>query len=269
MFRKSASAISNATLELFKHRSALAIMVALYALLLTCTYAFVTTREATATQVAITVALTLVAPLLFFTLQTAAATYSASRSSARLITNSVLNSWKLVVTSLPVIGISLLSIYLLNKVQGHFPAPVSSAVDPYVMGGSAEVARPIHWGSVMITSLRYLFLGVLAPLMLIHFWISASQDGLIKSCRGFLTDLARAFAARSVLIYMAGFVIFAVVPYFLLFRTTTTTRAWLEIGLFAVRLTAAFCLTLFGWVITVRSLSLAKEGRSLATAKDA
>src|SRR5438477_11984605 len=49
MFRKSASAISNATLELFKHRSALAIMVALYALLSTCTYAFVTTREATAT----------------------------------------------------------------------------------------------------------------------------------------------------------------------------------------------------------------------------
>jgi len=137
------------------------------------------------------------------------------------------------------------------------------------MADSADVARPIHWGGVMITSFRYLFFGVLAPLMLIHFWISASHDGLIKSCRGFLTDLARAFAARSLLIYMAGFVIFAVIPYFLLFRTTASSRAWLEIGLFAARLTAAFCLTLFGWIITVRSLSLAKEGRSLATAKDA
>src|SRR6266480_1046201 len=160
MFRKSASAISTATRELFKHRSTLAILVTLYALLLTCSYALVATREATAGQVVTTLALTLAAPWLFFTLQTVAATHSATRSSARLITSSVLNSWKLLVISLPVIGISLLFVYLLNKVQGHFPAPVNPAVDPYVMADSADVARPIHWGGVMITSLRYLFLGV-------------------------------------------------------------------------------------------------------------
>jgi hypothetical protein len=68
------------------------------------------------------------------------------------------------------------------------------------------------------------------------------------------THLARAFAPRSVLIYIAGFLIFGVAPYFLLFKTTSTKHAWLELSLLVARLVAVFALTLFGWAITVRAL---------------
>jgi hypothetical protein len=54
---------------------------------------------------------------------------------------------------------------------------------------------------------------------------------------------------------MAGFLIFGVAPYLLLFRVTPTKHAWLEISLLVVRLAVVFALTLFGWVITVRALS--------------
>jgi Na+/H+ antiporter NhaB len=70
------------------------------------------------------------------------------------------------------------------------------------------------------------------------------------------TLLARAFAPQSVLIYVIGFVIFAVIPYFLLFKTIPTTHAWLDISLFVARLAIVFALTLFGWVMTVKAISL-------------
>jgi hypothetical protein len=265
LIRNSASAIMHATLEFFRQWKALVITTAIYALFLIAIYAFVTTREATSAQVVLTVALTIATPLLFFTLQTATTNYATACSGRKFIMTSLLNSWKLFVVSLPVIILTTLFVYLLNKIQARYLAgAISTAVDPYIMAGSGEVSRPIQWGVVSLTSLRYLLLGVLAPLSLIHLWLGTSHDGLISSFRGFLTHLTRAFTARSVLIYITGFLIFAVVPYFLLFKTVATTRAWLELALFSARLIAVFCLTLFGWIITVRAQSLAKESASLA-----
>ena len=78
------------------------------------------------------------------------------------------------------------------------------------------------------------------------------HEGLGTAIKRIAGLLARAFAPRSVLIYVVGFLVFAVVPYYLLFRTTQTSHAWLELFLLVVRLIAVFALTLFGWVITVK-----------------
>jgi hypothetical protein len=63
-----------------------------------------------------------------------------------------------------------------------------------------------------------------------------------------------AFKGESVLIYIAGFIVFAVLPYFLAFRVLKVDRAWIELGLLAAKLVFVFMLSLFGWVITMGAL---------------
>jgi hypothetical protein len=58
---------------------------------------------------------------------------------------------------------------------------------------------------------------------------------------------------------MSGFVVFAVIPYLLLFKTTTTKHAWLEVALFVGRLGLVFGLTLFGWVVTMAALAVSRQ----------
>jgi hypothetical protein len=80
------------------------------------------------------------------------------------------------------------------------------------------------------------------------------RDGLGSAIRRIVALLSRAFGPQSVLIYIVGFLIFAVVPYFLLFKTTQTRHAWIELFLLIARLAIVFAMTLFGWTITVRAL---------------
>ena len=107
----------------------------------------------------------------------------------------------------------------------------------------------------MLSSVRYLIFGLVLPLAAIHLWLATVREGLGAAIRKLNRHLSRAFAPQSVLIYMAGFLIFGVAPYLLLFRATPTKHAWLEVSLLVVRLAVVFALTLFGWVITVRALS--------------
>jgi len=261
MFRESASAIFDAARRLFTNWQALALMSVIYALLLTTLYVFVTTKEATTIQVVVTVALAFATPILFFVLQTASINFAKAGTGRRFMLSMIANCWKLFVVSLPVIAAIVLAVYLLNKVQTHLPGGLaSSSPHPNAIAASAQATKAsTHWAGVALTSLRYLLLGLLGPLALMHLWISASEHGLIGTFRRVSTHLARAYAARSVLIYMTGFVIFAVAPYFILFETTTKTGAWREIALLSIRLIAVFCLTLLGWVITVGALSLAED----------
>jgi hypothetical protein len=107
-----------------------------------------------------------------------------------------------------------------------------------------------------ISCIRYLAFGLVLPLATIHLWLATVREGLWPAVRKIGTHLARAFAPQSVLIYIVGFLIFGLLPYLLLFKTTPTNKAWLEVALLVARLAAVFALTLFGWVITVWALSL-------------
>jgi len=257
MFKNSGSAIVNATRELFLHWRGLAIIAGLYLLLLAGLYLFITTKEATRTQVTVTVLLSIAAPVLFFTLQTAIAKFWSTKSSGKLVVNSLLNSWKLLLVSLPVIAISVLLMFVLNKLQGRFDVPnTGSLVNLYPLQSPTPPTRTLHWGTVAITTVRYLLLGVMTPLMLIHLWISTTQDGLRKAVRTIIKQLKHTFATSSVLVYMAGLVVFGAIPYCLLIHKSSSTRPWLELGVFAMKLIFVFCLTLFGWLITVRALSI-------------
>jgi hypothetical protein len=130
-------------------------------------------------------------------------------------------------------------------------------LEPMASSRSRNPARaPINWRVAIFSSLRYLSFGLLLPLATIHLWLATVRNGLWPAIRRIGTHLSRAFAPQSVLIYILGFLVFGLLPYFLLFKTTPTSKAWLEISLLVVRLAVVFALTLFGWVITVWALSL-------------
>ena len=211
MFKESILAIVTAAQALFKSRRALVLMLVAYAGLLAAVYVFVSTREATIAQLFLTTTLVIVAPALFFVLQALSVSYATGPLSRRLIRK----CFKLIVVSVPLIAVILLSLYGLNKVHSY---------------------------TTFVTTLRYLLIGVFAPLLAIQLWIG--------------TSLRRAFAPQPVFVYALGFLIFAVAPYFLIIKTIPTERAWLELSLLLLRLSTAAVLILLGWVTTVGAISV-------------
>ena len=218
-------AIFSAARLLFKSWRAIAVMLAAYAGLLTSVYLFVSTREATIPQLILTTAVVVVAPALFFFLQAASVSYTNEPVSRSLVKKCL----RLMVVSVPVIGITVLVVYGLNKVHSY---------------------------PTLVTALRYLLIGVFAPLLAIQLWVAATGNGLRPVLRNLRKIVAKAFAPQSVLVYVCGFLIFAAAPYFLINEKISTDKAWLEFSLLMLRLSASALLILLGWVSTVGAISI-------------
>ena len=242
-------------------RSMLLIAI-VYAAFLGALYSFIAVREASVAQVIATFALAIAAPLLFFMLQgmimgSIAAGDDTSVSS--LIKRALSNLWKLLLISLPLIALAVLVAYLLAKAQAHLGTSITETateIPRRLAAGAREPARPIDWKAAMVATVRYLTFGLFLPLAAIHLWLAAAREGLGQAIKKIGSLLARAFSPRSVLAYVIGFVVFAIAPYFLIFRPTPSKHAWLELILFVARMAIVFALTLFGWVITVKTLAL-------------
>lgn len=241
---------------------------AVYAALLALLYLFVSIKEATLAQVTLTFVFAVAAPLLFFILQAMIASGSENEFAGQnrtehetagfILRRSLTSFWKLILITLPLIALAVLIAYLLAKAQNRFGVSVSDAAantSQRLAESSKPPARPINWKVALFSTIRYLCFGLVLPLAAIHLWLATVRDGLGAAIRRVATLLSRAFAPQSVLIYIAGFLIFAVAPYFLLFRTTQTKHAWLELSLLVARLIVVFALTLLGWTITVRALA--------------
>ena len=260
MLTETFHSIVTAARKVFANWRAMLLLAFVYAALLATLYFFVAVREASIAQVTLTFALAIVAPLLFFVLQSMVS--QTDETSVRLLLRRSLGSfWKLILISLPLIALAILIAYLLAKWQNHLAVSLNSGDELARSLNEAAntprgAARPINWKVATLSTVRYLAFGLILPLAAIHLWLATAHEGLGAAIRKVGTHLARAFAPQSVLTYIAGFLIFGVAPYFLLFRTTPTKHAWIELLLLIARLGIVFALTLFGWVITVRALAL-------------
>lgn len=259
MLTETFQSIAAAARTVFRNWQSMLLIAIVYASLLAVLYFFVIVREATFVQVSLTFASAIVAPLLFFVLQAMIASEADKLTAASLLKKSLTNFWKLILISLPLIAFAVLIVYLLGKAQAHFDANAREAAAalprrmiPTV--NAREAATPIDWKAAMLSTIRYLAFGLALPLIAIHLWLATVREGLGPGIIKLRQHLARAFAPQSVLIYVAGFLIFGLAPYYLLFRPTQTSHAWLELSLLVTRLVVVFALTLFGWVITVRAL---------------
>jgi len=223
-YSTSLRAIISALCSLFSNRRSSLLMLAVYAGLLGAIYLFVSTREATVSQLVLTLVTVIAAPALFFVLQAVSVSYTSGPASRGLLKHTL----KLIVVCIPVIALTLLAVYGLNKIHTH-PA--------------------------VVTTVRYLLLAVISPLLVIQLWISAGNN----SPRAVVTNLRKvvvsAFAPQSMFVYVCGFLIFALAPYFLLHKTLTVQRPWLELTLMVVRLSLSALLILLGWVTTVGALA--------------
>lgn len=229
MFLQTVKAACTAVRLLFRSRLTVLLLVGMYGALLCAGYLFVSTREATISQLAVTLGLVVVAPVLFFALQAVSVNYVSGPAANGLVRKFVYDGLRLVAVTVPVIGLAVLAFYGLGKIESH---------------------------QTVVVTIRYLLIGVVAPLLAIQLWVTASRDGLRALLRRAHKVTARAFAPQSVFIYACGALVFAIAPYFLIFHTSQIERAWLEVSLLAVRLVLSAFLILFGWVITVGTLAL-------------
>ena len=239
MYLKSASAILSAVRMLFSKWTTLALMIAVYGALLLAIYLFISTREATVSQLVLTFAVMFAAPMLFFLLQATSVNYATGSSS--LLRKALRDSVKFIAVSLPVIGLTLLAVYLVGKLQVSLTTGANTS-SPNTL--------------TTLTVIRYLLMGVVAPLVTIQLWIATSTRGLRQLTRGLRETIASAFAPQAVLVFAFGFLIFAVAPYFLLVQTIPIERAWLEISVFTARIVVSALLVLVGWVVTIGALSI-------------
>jgi hypothetical protein len=261
MVSKSVKTLFEATRRLLKNWRSTALMATVYAALLVTIYFFVSTREATVAQLITTLLLAIAAPILFFVLQTASVNYTTETAAGLLLRKSAMDFWKLVIVSLPVVFLTVVALYALGKAQAHLP--IGATVVPSELTSQTKTARSqLHWGPAGLNTVRYLLVGIIVPLLLVHFWIAANSQGLrsLMAWRSLAARLrevvVKAFAPESFLIYTAGFLVFAVIPYLTLFKTIPNKHAWVEVALLAFRLLVSVTLILVGWLATVGALSI-------------
>ena len=274
MLTETLHSIITAARKVVSNWPAMLLLALVYALFLAALYVFLAVREASVAQIVVTFALAILAPLLFFVLQSMVAVQTEGQSVGLLLRKSLSSFWKVILISLPIIALGILVAYLLGKAQAHWGVgatqPDAEIARRLATGANASrAARPIDWKVALLSTVRYLTFGLILPLTAIHLWLATVNEGLGSAVKRLGTHLARAFAPQSVLIYLAGFLVFGVAPYFLLFKTTQTKHAWLELSLLVARLAIVFALTLFGWVITVRALAQLFENRVRAPANEA
>lgn len=248
---------------------ALIILIVLYALLLVSSYFFISTREATVWQVLVTYALLFLVPAEFFLLQ--AAVLEFARNHRFEFKQIIVIAIRLFLLTIPVVIIAALVWWLMNKLQARFPAPPA----PIVFGPAPPRVQPVHWPTLLITTLRFVLFGVAFPLATIQLWIEASVcDVRASFAGGFKTifgtighALSRAFASDSVFVYGLGLILFVLGPYLFLFVPITIKGNKTDFAVFVLRLLLAFGFTLIGWVVTIVTLARANPRRETVEIK--
>jgi hypothetical protein len=229
MFTQSIKAAFAALRSLVRSWTTLTLVAVLYGGLLVAGYLFVSTREATISQLVITLAAIVVALALFFALQAVSVNYATNSGAKRLLKKTAMDFLRLVVVSVPLALLTALAFYGLSKINSQ---------------------------PVLVSAIRYLLIGVIAPLLAIQLWVAASSQGLRALLRRVHVVAASAFAPQPVFVYACGVLFFAVAPYLLIFFHVEIERTWLEISLLVVRLAVSALLILVGWVTTVGTLSI-------------
>jgi len=237
---------------------ALAIFAILYAVLLVTLYGFISIREATVLQVAVTMFFLVLIPLEFFVLQ--AAILQHSRAEKFQWGQIIRDAIKLAVVTIPIILLGYALLYLLNKWQAHYLAPTAASLP---ITPSPPKPPPLHVPTVLFATLRFLLLGLVLPLATIHLWIEVTAHDLRTSLGGGAKPVlkrignafARALAFDSVLIYALGLIVFVLIPYAILFVPISVKGTKTDFAIFIARLLLVYIFTLLGWGVTLSALA--------------
>ena len=275
--------VARAARRLFGNWRAFLTLLLLYGALIASLYLFIAVREASVWQVLATFLLAAIAPVLFFIIQTIGVRYVENDVRTRdvrtrdLLRWAVRDFWKLLVATVPVLLLAWLIAYLFSKFQVAAPVAVAEAGRAAAGAAARPTARTaaevFSWKEVILTTLRFLILGLILPLLTIHLWIAAARRGLGGAFRTIKHVMAAALAPGAVLVYAIGLLLFGLIPYFLITSNYSRGGAWTEIGLLSGRLLVASLFMLCGWIVTLGALSILSperaEDRPIAEPADA
>ena len=246
MFQDIKNALFNAERKLFAHFGTTALALLLYALLLAVAYAFINTGERTAIQVILSLlVLPLLGIILFFSLQSLGVSYTrVGVGAGYLLRRAFSDCWKLLVVSLPLILVVGLVAYGLKKLE-----------PPYI--DYKWVETEWEYRRALLTHSLRLFLTYFAlPLMAMHVWIATVREGIGATFRKYLRHLVRAFAPRSLAVYVLAWVINGLLAYLLLFGFKTQFGGpWVEMGLLGLRMALAALLVFMAWFVALGALA--------------
>ncbi len=257
------TALSMAMRSLFGNWRALATFVGLYLALLLALYWFFALRESSIPQLLLTLVLAVIAPVLFFVLQAMSVSYTTGETQPGALVKRALHGWwKLLLLSLPLLLLAWGVAALLDWGEGNVTEKMEAA-----RAAARSAKSSLAWVKMVFTILRFLLLYLALPLIAVQLWITASRASLGTAIKDAGRSLLRALSPRTLLTYLIGFVIFAVIPYFLFFTRTPAKNVWLEMSLFGARLALALLFILLGWVVTLGALaklSVFGEGESIS-----
>lgn len=245
----------------------MAVLAAVYASLLAALFFFIATKEATRWQVMWTLIFAAIIPALFFLLQAMIVNYAHGELQAlTLLRRSFRDSSRLALSSIPLVLLTILFIYLLNKphsssfVELPFPRFVQ---ETWAATQSSSIGQltSYSWPQLALSTLRLLVFAVVLPLGAIHLWGATVREGLLAALKKLPRNLAHALAPQSALVYALGLVLFGLVPYFLLFTHTPASNPWVEFAFFVARLVLVFVFTLYGWALTMSALAVKGDAK--------
>lgn len=250
MIKDVFASIGAAARKLFTNFGAVLIALLFYAALWLAGYFFVTTREATQLQVALSLlVLPLIALIVFFALQAIALSYvRIGVGAGYLLKRALKDFWKLLVISLPLLLLAWGLWELFGYLSQKFVA-------------NAKPPRP--WLELTLTVARWLIFYLTLPLWAIHLWMAAIREGLASAFKGIGRSLPAALSPRSVLIYVLVIAVFGAPAYFIAFTETHVKSEWGELWLAGIRFGLALLLPFVGWMLTLGALAEMTARRAL------
>jgi len=254
MIKDVIEAIAAAARRLFANWGALLISLTLYAALGAAIYLFFfTVREATTLQVALNLVITLAAITFFFAWQAMGLSYvRIGVGAGYLLKRALKDCWKILIVTLPLVLLAWLIVYAFGKIdQTYFTQSLTA-------GSKARAGLAIG-----VSAVRIFLLYCLLPLIAIHLWIATVREGLAAAFKGFGHSIARAFAPRSLLIYVLVCAVFGAISYFLLFKKATFKDEWTELWVVGVKTTLALLMIFLGWLLTLGSMAETTARRAM------
>jgi len=241
--------IGAAARRLFANWGALLISFALYAGLIAMLYLLFSNEGglslATQLEVFLHLPVAIAAIFFLFTLQAMGLSYvRIGVGAGYLLKRALKDCWKILLTSLPLILLAWLIIYLFGKADQTF----------FSESLTAE-SKAREWGAIVVNAARILLLYCLLPLIAIHLWIATVREGVLAAFKGFGRAVARAVGPRSLLIYALVCAVFGAIVYFLLFQEATFKGEWTQLWAVGIKTALALLMVFIGWLLTLGSMA--------------
>jgi hypothetical protein len=255
MIQNILNSLRTSTQAFFSNWKNLGVFTLIYALLVFALYLFFTTPEAKLWQIAFSIILIVLIPILFFALQVMSVKYTSVDSTMNvLLKRGFSEFWKLFLISLPFILLTWLAIWGMTKLNVSLTTRIEKAPSETTAQIKA-VEQNLKNLARGFSAVWALLLYFILPLFSIQLWITTLREGFAPTLKRIFSVILRAFSPRSVITYLIGFVIFAVIPYFILTTRTPIKSPWLDVAFLGFRIALALFIALAGWVVTVGSIN--------------